>query len=227
MDMREFRKAKFLKVENCRVPRQMRIAGAALGKYGKPDLIFENGDRLGLSATNAEILSDAYGWESEAWAGHLVELYVGQGQFEGETVDMVLIDSPQQQNRRCGRHQTNRHKPKSTSGKNPAATRWTMRSHSNKQTHGEILMLGNLHLMESDPKLEARIRSTVAGMAHWAGPASNRKCGECALWSDELNRKTARRCEKFSQLMGGTRGPHIPCDTKACKYFSPEGGQRG
>ena len=62
-----------------------------MGKYSKPDLIFENGDRLGLSATNAETLSDAYGWESENWAGHLVELNVGQGQFEGESVDMVLI----------------------------------------------------------------------------------------------------------------------------------------
>jgi hypothetical protein len=91
MDMREFRKTKFLKVEDCREPRQMRIAGAVMGKYAKPDLIFENGDRLGLSATNAEILSDAYGWESEAWAGHVVELYVGQGQFEGEMVDMVLV----------------------------------------------------------------------------------------------------------------------------------------
>jgi hypothetical protein len=91
MDMREFKKSKFLKVENCREPRQMRIAGVVMGKYGKPDLIFENGDRLGLSATNAEILSDAYGWESEAWAGHLIEVNVGQGQFEGDMVDMVLV----------------------------------------------------------------------------------------------------------------------------------------
>jgi hypothetical protein len=91
VDMREFRKTKFLKVEDCREPRQMRIAGVVTGKYSKPDLIFENGDRLGLSATNVEILSEEYGWESEQWGGHLVELYVGQGQFEGEMVDMVLI----------------------------------------------------------------------------------------------------------------------------------------
>jgi hypothetical protein len=88
-------------------------------------------------------------------------------------------------------------------------------------------MIGNLHLTESDPKLEARIRGTVPGMAHWAEPVSDKKCGGCAFWSDELNRKTARRCEKFSQLMGGTRGPRIPCGTRACKYFSPEGGQHG
>jgi hypothetical protein len=89
--MREFRKARFLKVENCRTPKQMRIAGAVMGKYSKPDLIFENGDRLGLSATNVEILSETYGFESESWAGHVVEVYVGQGPFEGELVDMVLV----------------------------------------------------------------------------------------------------------------------------------------
>jgi hypothetical protein len=91
MDMREYRKARFLKVEDCRKPKQRRIAGVVLGRYSKPDIVFEDGDRLGLSATNTEILSDTYGWESENWVGHVVELSVGQGQFEGEAVDMVLI----------------------------------------------------------------------------------------------------------------------------------------
>jgi hypothetical protein len=91
MDMREFRKPRFIKVENSRTPRQLRIAGVVMGKFSKPDLIFENGDRLGLSATNIETLSDGYGFDSENWAGHVVEAYVGQGSFEGETVDMVLL----------------------------------------------------------------------------------------------------------------------------------------
>jgi hypothetical protein len=93
MDMREFRKAQFLKVEALRgkPPRQERIAGVVPGKYSKPDLILESGDRLGLSATNIEILSTAYGWESSTWLGHAIELFVGQGQFEGEMVDMVLV----------------------------------------------------------------------------------------------------------------------------------------
>jgi hypothetical protein len=91
MDMREFRKAHFLKVENCRQPKQMRIAGVVPGKYSKPDMVFENGDRLGLSATNVETLSDAYGFDSENWAGHVVELFVGKGVFDGDEVDMVLV----------------------------------------------------------------------------------------------------------------------------------------
>src|SRR5690349_9598729 len=42
MDMREFRKSRFIRVEDCRNPRQMRIAGVVPGKYSKPDLVFEN-----------------------------------------------------------------------------------------------------------------------------------------------------------------------------------------
>jgi hypothetical protein len=93
MDMRQFKKPKFLKVEDIRStgPRQMRIAGCVMGQFKKPDLVFESGDKLGLSATNAEILSEAYSFESEEWAGHLIELYVGKGTFEGEDVDMVLV----------------------------------------------------------------------------------------------------------------------------------------
>jgi hypothetical protein len=94
MDMRQFKKPKFLKVEDIRQTgrRRMRIAGVVMGQYEKPDLIFESGDKLGLSATNIDILSAAYGWEAEEWAGHLIELFVGKGQFNGGDVDMVLIE---------------------------------------------------------------------------------------------------------------------------------------
>jgi hypothetical protein len=81
-------------------------------------------------------------------------------------------------------------------------------------------MIGTLHLTTSNPELEEKTRVTVPGMAHWAEPTSNKRCGECEFWRDELNRKTARRCEKFSQLMHGIRGSRIPRDTKACKYFA-------
>ena len=90
MDMRQFKKPKFLKVDDIRDrPRQVRIAGCVMGKYSKPDLIFEDGDKLGLSATNADILSEAYSFESEEWVDHLIELHVGKGTYEGEDVDMV------------------------------------------------------------------------------------------------------------------------------------------
>jgi hypothetical protein len=92
MDMRQFRKPRFLKVEDVRdQPRQERIAGVVMGKFSKPDLVFESGDKLGLSATNSEILSTAYSFESDQWTGHLVELFVGQGQYEGDDVGMILV----------------------------------------------------------------------------------------------------------------------------------------
>jgi hypothetical protein len=92
MDMRQFKKPRFLKVDDVRNgPRQMRIAGVLQGKYEKPDLVFENGDKLGLSATNIDTLAESYGWDSNSWTGHLVELSVGKGEFAGEEVDMVLL----------------------------------------------------------------------------------------------------------------------------------------
>jgi hypothetical protein len=87
-------------------------------------------------------------------------------------------------------------------------------------------MIGNLHLTKLDPKLEKRARATVPGMASWAKPESEKKCGKCKFWLDELKRKTARRCTKYSELMQGLRGPRVPSETTACKYFSPEGGHR-
>jgi hypothetical protein len=94
MDMRPFKKPKFLKLEDIRSsgPRQDRIVGVVMGQFKKPDLILESGDKLGLSATNIEILSKAYGFESEDWGGHAIKLYVGKGTFEGEDVDMILVE---------------------------------------------------------------------------------------------------------------------------------------
>ena len=92
MDMRQFKKPRLLKVDDVRSgPRQLRIAGVLQGKYEKPDLVFESGDKLGLSATNIDILAEAYGWDSNMWIGHVVELSVGKGQFSGKEVDMVLL----------------------------------------------------------------------------------------------------------------------------------------
>jgi hypothetical protein len=80
-------------------------------------------------------------------------------------------------------------------------------------------MLGNTHLTTLNPGLDEKARTTVPGMANWSEPESKKKCGECAFWNDELNRKTARRCEKYSALMSDVRGPRIPSDTHACKFF--------
>jgi hypothetical protein len=91
MDMRPYRKAKFVKVADVAEPYQQRIAGVVEGKFEKPELVFENGDKLSLSATNVDTLTAAFGFESDAWIGHVVELYPGEGEYQGESVAMVMV----------------------------------------------------------------------------------------------------------------------------------------
>jgi hypothetical protein len=94
VDIRQFRKPRFLKVEDLRASgsREDRIVGVREGKYG-PDLLLESGDMIGgLLATNIDILVKAYGWETELWSGHAIRIVVGQGEFNKEPVDMILIE---------------------------------------------------------------------------------------------------------------------------------------
>jgi hypothetical protein len=92
MDMRKFSGATFLKLDDVRDgPIQKRIAGVVMGKYGKPDLIFEDASRLSVNTTNTRILINEYGWDSEDWVGHLLELYEGEGEFDGKTQDMLAV----------------------------------------------------------------------------------------------------------------------------------------
>jgi hypothetical protein len=82
-------------------------------------------------------------------------------------------------------------------------------------------MIGTMHLTRLYPaELEKRIRTTVPGMAHWSEPGSNKRCEQCAHWHDERRYKIARCCQKYSELMQGRRGPRVPGETVACKYFT-------
>jgi hypothetical protein len=94
MDVRTFRKPRFLKVEDLKAsgPRVDRIVGLKEGKFEKPDLILGSGDMIGLSATNLDTLTRAYGYESELWAGHQIRLYIGEGEFNKNPVEMILIE---------------------------------------------------------------------------------------------------------------------------------------
>jgi hypothetical protein len=91
-DMRKYKKPHFISVDDLiNGPRQMRIAGEAEGQFQKPDLVFENGDKLGLSGTNLDTLAAAYGWNSNDWLGHVVELSAGELPFKGEMKPAVII----------------------------------------------------------------------------------------------------------------------------------------
>lgn len=83
MDMRKFSGESFVKVDDVRSkPRQEMIAVVKVGKYDKPDLVFENGDVLSLNATNNKTLVRAYGSNSDDWIGKTIKLYLGQLRYK-------------------------------------------------------------------------------------------------------------------------------------------------
>jgi len=98
MDMRKYSGVTFIKVPDVRNgPLEMQIAVVKEGKYGKPDLVFESGEMLGLNTSNNRILIRAYGPNSNDWIGKNIELTLGQLPFEGKLQDAVIvkpIDAP-------------------------------------------------------------------------------------------------------------------------------------
>ncbi len=92
MDMRKYNGSRFLKVEDLRdEPKQKRIAAIVEGEYDKANVIFEDGNRLSLDVTNTQKLSEIYGFDSEDWVGHVIELYVGSIRYQGKDQDAVLV----------------------------------------------------------------------------------------------------------------------------------------
>jgi hypothetical protein len=78
MDMRKYSSG-FIKPDDVREsPRQERIIHIFESeKYGCPVLEFESGDQFSLNASNNKILCKAYGWESDHWLNHVIELSLG------------------------------------------------------------------------------------------------------------------------------------------------------
>jgi hypothetical protein len=92
MDMRKYRGSHFLKVEDVRDgPIRETIAGDRMGKYDKPDLIFVSGNILSLNVTNTAILCRAFGDESSGWIDKDVELFLGEGEYQGKMQEMVQV----------------------------------------------------------------------------------------------------------------------------------------
>jgi hypothetical protein len=92
LDMRQYRGGAYVKVDDVRDhPLQERIAAVSEGQFGRPEITFESGRKLSVNATNTERLIDAYGWRSDDWIGHLLELYLGSIKYKGEDQDAVLV----------------------------------------------------------------------------------------------------------------------------------------
>jgi hypothetical protein len=85
------------------------------------------------------------------------------------------------------------------------------------------------NLTQPDADLAHKIKSTVPGMAHWAGSGpAGAKCGGCA-WFKSVTRGlgASTRCEKYSRMMDGRVGAKkLPPDTPACKYFEAKSSEQ-
>jgi len=92
MDMRKYVGSLFLKLEDVKEgPILATIADVTEGKYGKPDVSFEDGSKLSLNATNCRALAKAYGPESEFWAGKRIELSLGEVEFKGQPQETIIV----------------------------------------------------------------------------------------------------------------------------------------
>src|SRR5262245_21205264 len=92
MDIDKYSKDVYIKVDDLvDGPRREKIVDVLDGKYDKPDVLFESGNKLGLNATNRRALKRAYGRETNAWAGRVVELYIGEVRFNNESHESVLV----------------------------------------------------------------------------------------------------------------------------------------
>ena len=61
----------------------------------KPVLYFQGHQRgLALNKTNAMVIADSYGPETESWAGQAIEVYPDKTTFGGKIVDCLRVRVP-------------------------------------------------------------------------------------------------------------------------------------
>jgi|ERR1700730_7451846 len=72
-----------------------------VGDDTKPVLFFEGKNKgLVLNKTNATNIGDAYGDETDEWAGQVVILYEARTDFQGRTVPCIRVRAPERGPRR-------------------------------------------------------------------------------------------------------------------------------
>jgi hypothetical protein len=75
-------------------PRTEKIVNVYVSeKFDRPVLVLESGDEFMVNQTNARVLCRAYGFNSDDWVGHTVELSIGTyvDRQDGETKDTVML----------------------------------------------------------------------------------------------------------------------------------------
>lgn len=70
-----------------------------IGGDNKPVLFFVGKDRgLVLNKTNANMIAELYGDETEAWPNQVIELYPSKTDFQGKRVDCIRVREPSKAN---------------------------------------------------------------------------------------------------------------------------------
>jgi hypothetical protein len=92
MDMRRYSGTPFIKPGDVNAgPLRVVIVGVTEGKYGRPDLEFDDGSKLSVNATNNRTLVIAYGFESDDWINKEIELSLGEVEYNGEMQETVMV----------------------------------------------------------------------------------------------------------------------------------------
>jgi hypothetical protein len=93
MDMHKFSGSSFLKVADIKAsgPVKVKIAGVEEGKFGKPNVAFNDGTQLSLNTTNVRTLMRTFGSESRDWIGKEVVLMPGKVNYQGEPQDTIIV----------------------------------------------------------------------------------------------------------------------------------------
>jgi hypothetical protein len=83
VSLRDYKTSAFINLDDVEGgPIRKEIAGLVDGKYDKPDLVFTDGTRLSLNATNRKVLQKTYGTEEDDLIAATVELYAGEFDFQ-------------------------------------------------------------------------------------------------------------------------------------------------
>jgi hypothetical protein len=92
VDARKYYATVFIPLEDLADgPRQKPIERVEEGKYGKLVLIFADNSAVSLNATNSRALVEAFGWDTDDWPGHVVELSAGELEYQGKLQPAILV----------------------------------------------------------------------------------------------------------------------------------------
>jgi hypothetical protein len=91
-DMSQYAGSQYWKIIDVRDgPVKMKIEAVSISKFNKPDLVFSDGSKFSVNATNAKTLCRSYGKNDSDWIGKEIQLEIGEVEFEGEKISTVII----------------------------------------------------------------------------------------------------------------------------------------